>query len=94
VFISHELADLRAGGRQAGLPVHAATSDSGGETLARLEAAVDALATAYGVTTPAQLLDRVWPTRPRLSAYQRPRHPRRAAPLLVVGGWLWLRVDQ
>ena len=37
----------------------AAASDLGDETLARLEAAADDLATAYPVTAPAELLDRV-----------------------------------
>ncbi|MGW2704472.1 helix-turn-helix transcriptional regulator [Streptomyces sp. NPDC001340] len=66
-------------------------SDVGAETLARLEVAFDELATAYPVTPPAELLERVrqhsayvvrlLDARKTLSEHRR---------LLVVGGWLSL----
>lgn len=68
-----------------------AASDVGGETLARLEATVDDLATAYPVTAPDELLDRVqlhlgYVSRladARATLAQRRR-------LFVAGGWLAL----
>lgn len=69
----------------------AAASDVGGETLRRLEMAVDDLAVAYPRTPPAELLERVrrhlayvaglLDARKTLAEHQR---------LLVVGGWLSL----
>ncbi|WP_031479809.1 helix-turn-helix transcriptional regulator [Streptomyces bicolor] len=66
-------------------------SDVGSETLMRLESAFDELATAYPVTPPGELLDRVrqhsayvvrlLDARMTLSEHRR---------LLVVGGWLSL----
>lgn len=68
-----------------------AASDLGGETLARLEAAVDDLATAYPVTTPDELLGQV---RAHLSYVRRLTDARATLDdrrrLLVVGGWLSL----
>lgn len=68
-----------------------AASDLGGEVLARLEAAVDDLATAYPVTAPDELLDRV---RLHLRYVSRLADARAMLDerrrLLVVGGWLAL----
>ncbi|MGH3795415.1 MAG: helix-turn-helix domain-containing protein [Pseudonocardiaceae bacterium] len=68
-----------------------AASDVGAETLARLEAAVDDLATAYPVTAPDELLDRV---RVHLGYVSRLTDARATLDerhrLLVVGGWLAL----
>lgn len=68
-----------------------AASDLGAETLARLEAAVDDLATAYPVTAPDELLDRV---RLHLGYVSRLTDARATLDerrrLLVVGGWLAL----
>lgn len=66
-------------------------SDLGSETLARLEGAVDDLATAYPVTLPRELLDRV---RLHLGYVSRLVDSRATLDerrrLLVVGGWLAL----
>lgn len=68
-----------------------AASDLGGETLARLEAATDDLATCYPVTAPDELLDRV---RTHLGYVSRLIDARATLGerrrLLVVGGWLAL----
>jgi transcriptional regulator with XRE-family HTH domain len=68
-----------------------AASDLGAETLARLEFAVDDLATAYPVTAPDELLDRV---RLHLGYVGRLTDARATLDerrrLLVVGGWLAL----
>ena len=66
-------------------------SDLGSETLSRLETAVDDLATAYPVTAPDELLDRV---RTHLGYVSRLTDARATLDerrrLLVVGGWLAL----
>ncbi|HEY2764512.1 MAG TPA: helix-turn-helix transcriptional regulator [Pseudonocardiaceae bacterium] len=68
-----------------------AASDLGSETLVRLEAAVDDLATAYPVTASDELLDRV---RLHLGYVSRLTDARATLDerrrLLVVGGWLAL----
>lgn len=68
-----------------------AASDLGAETLARLESAVDDLATAYPVTAPDQLLNRVrlhLGYVARLADARATLNERRR--LLVGGGWLAL----
>ena len=66
-------------------------SDLGGQTLARLEAAVDDIATAYPATAPADLLG---PVRGHLDYLRRLVDARATLDqrrrLLVVGGWLSL----
>ncbi|MGH4019451.1 MAG: hypothetical protein ACRDT0_09495, partial [Pseudonocardiaceae bacterium] len=68
-----------------------AASDLGGETLARLEAAVDDIATAYPAAAPADLLG---PVRGHLGYVRRLVDARATLDqrrrLLVVGGWLSL----
>ncbi|MGH4013858.1 MAG: helix-turn-helix domain-containing protein [Pseudonocardiaceae bacterium] len=68
-----------------------AASDLGSQTLTRLEAAVDDLATAYPVTAPDELLDRV---RTHVNYVSRLTDARATLDerrrLLVVGGWLAL----
>lgn len=68
-----------------------AASDLGSETLSRLETAVDDLATAYPVTPPDELLDRV---RTHLGYVSRLTDARATLDerrrLLVIGGWLAL----